>query len=279
MSDAFPFSIVILTLNEEANLPACLASISGCDDVVILDSGSTDRTAEIARAAGARVFVNPFKNFAQQRNHAQEAIPFHHDWVFHLDADETFNPELLHECAKAASAAASGELDGFYCAPKMLFHGRWIPRCTDYPAWQARFVHKDRFRFIQAGHGQRETPGLRLGHLQHAYAHNLSSQSDAEIRLKHERYARAEAASFLASRRPAKKLVKDLFSKNALTRRRALKEASHYLPARGFWRFIYQYLLRRGFMEGKPGLVYCRLLSHYEATIAAETRRLAKLRC
>lgn len=276
MSKPFPISVVILTLNEEKNLPACLASAARCDDVVVLDSGSTDRTCEIARAAGARVFVNPFKNFAQQRNHAHDAIPFRHDWVFHLDADETLSPELIAECAVRATEPGSDQLDGFFTAPRMMFRGRWIPRCTDYPAWQARFVHVRRFRFIQAGHGQREAPGLRLAKLSHTYAHNLSSQSEMEIREKHARYAKAEATTFLATSRPIPHLMKDLVGKDALIRRRALKELSYHLPARGLFRFIYQYLLRGGCLDGIPGLVYCRLLAHYEQCIATEIRTLRK---
>ncbi len=268
------FSIVILTLNEEQNLPACLASTAGCDDVVVLDSGSTDRTAQIAIAAGARVFVNRFENFAQQRNHAHDAIPFRHDWVLHLDADETLTPELVAECSARAASTEVERLDGFLAAPKMMFRGRWIPHCTDYPAWQARFVHARRFRFVQAGHGQREAPGLRLGRLQHAYFHNLSSQSEKEIRSKHARYARAEAASFIATRRPAGLLWKTLRSPDPLVRRRALKEASYHLPARGVLRMLYQYVGRGGFLDGRPGLAYCRLLADYERAISSEIRQL-----
>lgn len=268
------FSIVILTLNEEQNLPACLASAAGCDDIVILDSGSTDRTAEIARATGARVFVNRFENFAQQRNHAHEAIPFRHEWVFHLDADETLTPELVAECAARATSPETAELDGFFAAPKMMFRGRWIPRCTDFPAWQARFVHARRFRFVQAGHGQREAPDLRLARLHHAYFHNLSSETEAQIRAKHARYAKAEAAAFIATRRPVGSLWRALRGCDPLARRRALKEASYHLPARGILRFAYQYILRRGFLDGAPGFAYCLLLARYEQDIAREIRRL-----
>ncbi len=267
-------SVVILTLNEEHNLPDCLASTAGCDDVVVLDSGSTDRTVEIARAAGARVFVNPFKNFAQQRNHAHDALPFRHEWVFHLDADEKLSPALITECATRAASPEAASLDGFYAAPRMLFRGRWIARCTDYPAWQARFVHVRRFRFIEVGHGQREAPGLCLGRLLHAYDHNLSPQSEEEIRAKHTRYARTEARNFMATRRPAAELWRALRDPDALVRRRALKEASYHLPARGALRFFYQYVLRRGFLEGIPGLAYCRLLAHYEQAIHREIRTM-----
>lgn len=274
MSEKAPISVVILTLNEEQNLPACLASASGCDDVVVLDSGSTDRTVRIARDAGARVFVHPFVNFARQRNHAHDTIPFRHDWVFHLDADETLSPALIGECAARAQSAEASRLDGFYAAPRMFFQGRWIPRSTDFPAWQARFVHRRRFRFVEAGHGQREAPGLALARLRHPYDHNLSSQTIPEIRGKHARYARQEAAAFVARRRPAALVRRDLFGPDPLARRRALKEASHHLPARGLLRFIYQYVVRGGMLDGRPGWVYCRLLADYERAISDEIRRL-----
>jgi len=274
MSDNASISVVILTLNEEKNLPACLASTAGCDDVVVLDSGSTDHTVALALAAGARVFTNPFKNFAQQRNHAHETIPFRNDWIFHLDADETLSPALIAECSAKSAAPESAKLDGFFAAPRMFFLGKWIPYCTDYPAWQARFVHRTRFRFIQAGHGQREAPGLKLDRLETAYDHNLSSQSLAEIRSKHERYAATEAAAFVAHGRPCPMLLRGLFGSDSLARRRALKEASYHLPARSALRFIYQYLLRGGFRDGLPGLAYCRLLADYERSISTEIRRL-----
>src|SRR5882672_10686274 len=109
------YSVLILTLNEERNLPRCLASVRGCDDIVVLDSGSTDRTAAIAHDAGARVFTRAFDDFAGQRNFAQREIPFRHPWVFHLDADEQFTPELMAEC----STHTQSTQDGFLVAPKM----------------------------------------------------------------------------------------------------------------------------------------------------------------
>src|SRR5690606_10405157 len=116
----------------------------------------TDRTAAIAVAHGATVSVNAFQNFAQQRNHAHEHLAFRHPWVFHLDADERMTPALLAELrATAAAQAAARSLDGFWVAPRMLWQGRWVPHCTDFPAWQARFCHAPTFRFVEKGHGQR----------------------------------------------------------------------------------------------------------------------------
>jgi glycosyltransferase involved in cell wall biosynthesis len=266
------FSVVILTLNEEKNLPACLASVRACDDIVVLDSGSTDQTHAIARAAGARVVVNRFENFGQQRNFAHTGIACRHEWVFHLDADETFTPDLFDECSRIG-AQNPGVYDGFFVAPRMMFCGRWIPRCTDFPAYQARFAHAARFRFVQTGHGQREAPGMRLGKLSASYVHDLSAQSEAELLEKHRRYARQEAAAFLARAADPAPLVRRIRSADPLVRRRALKQLSHHLPARGLLRFCYQYVFRRGFLDGAPGLAYCRVMALYEHWVSQEIRR------
>ncbi len=266
------FSVVILTLNEERSLPACLASLRAFDDVHVLDSGSTDRTQAIARDSGAHVCVNPFENFAQQRNHAHTAINFRHPWVFHLDADEALTPELIAECAAFADKNPS-DLDGAFAAPRMLFRGRWIPRCTDFPAYQARFCLAARFRFVQTGHGQREAAGLRLACLKNNYIHNLSAQPEVELIAKHRRYARQEAAAHLARLRAPDTPRPSLFARDPLVRRRALKSLSQHLPCRGPLRFVYQYVLRCGLLDGRAGFAYCLLMARYEHWIAQEIRR------
>ena len=86
------FSVLILTFNEEVNLPGCLNSISWCDDVWVLDSGSTDKTVEIAKERGCHILTRQFDNFGDQRNYAIDTARFKHKWVFDLDADERFTP-------------------------------------------------------------------------------------------------------------------------------------------------------------------------------------------
>jgi len=266
-------SALILTLNEEQTLPRCLASLRDCDDIVVLDSGSTDRTTQIARAHGARIFVNPFRNFAQQRNYAHEHIAFRHPWLIHLDADESMTPSLWAKCCEIAAREAQDAqpLDGFYVAPKMVFQNRWIPHCTDYPSYQARLVHTQRFRFIEVGHGQREAPGLRLGTLRTSYLHDLSASGEADWLAKHRRYAAAEVTAHLSPTTPPVHFA-DLFSRKKITRRRTLKRFAFHLPLRPQLRFFYQYFLRRGFLDGLPGFRYCRLLMHYERFILEALR-------
>ena len=265
------FSVLILTFNEERKLPACLASLAGCDDVVVLDSGSTDRTEEIARSQGARFFVHSFQDFAQQRNFAHRTIDFRHPWVLHLDADEQLTAELRAECS---AYDGTEPVDGCYVAPRMLWEGRWIPRCTDFPAWQARFVKARGFEFVQAGHGQREAPQMRMGHLRANYLHDLTADGETGWVAKHRHYARQEAQAFLAGDGRAGAIVGALLAGPPLLRRRTLKRLSYHLPGRPAVRFVYQYVLRGGFLEGGPGYRYCRLLARYEAFATQEIRRL-----
>jgi len=173
-------------------------------------------------------------------------------------------PELFAECA---AISGNGSLDGYWVAPRMLFFGRWLPHCTDYPAWQARFVRARGFDFIQVGHGQREAPSMRMNRLQGSYLHEMMSGGEEAWLAKHHRYAREEAAAHVANARPG---WRALFSSDALVRRRALKYFSCALPCRPALRFIYQYVLRGGFLDGGAGFRYCRLLARYEGFVSAE---------
>jgi len=266
-------SAIILTLNEEKKLPTCLASLRNCDDIVILDSGSTDRTVEIARAQGSRIFTNPYKTDADQRNYAHEHISFRHSWLIHLDADEEMTPELWRECCEVATRDAQSPLplDGFYVSPKMIFQNRWIPHCTDYPCYQPRFVHPKRFRYVQEGHAQFERPNMRMNTLRTSYLHDFFAAGESNWLAKHRRYASAEVAAHLSPDTPPFRFA-DLVSRKKITRRRALKRLAFHLPLRPQFRFFYQYFLRRGFLDGLPGLRYCRLLMHYERFILEALR-------
>lgn len=146
--------MVILTLNEEINVADCIRSLAGCDDVHVLDSGSTDRTREIAAGLGAGVHVNRFESFGKQRNWAIDHIPLRHDWVLHLDADERLTPEGLAELRQVVASAPPHA--GWYLPSKLVFMGRWLKRAGGYPTYQMRFFHKGRMRFMDYGHGQRE---------------------------------------------------------------------------------------------------------------------------
>ncbi len=187
-----PVSVVILTRDEEPNIEACLLSCTWCDDVHVVDSGSTDQTCQIAERLGAKVHHHPFTTFGEQRNWAIDHIEHKYEWVFHLDADERFTPELVAEIA-AVIATAPPEA-GFYVPHKLMFMGRWLRYAEGgYPIYQMRFFHRQRMRFRDYGHGQRESTSGRIGVLHRPYLHfNFSKGLDEWID-KHNRYSALEA--------------------------------------------------------------------------------------
>jgi glycosyltransferase involved in cell wall biosynthesis len=264
------FSVLILTLNEEQNLPDCIASVKWCDDIVVLDSLSTDRTVELAKAAGTRLYQRRFDDFASQRNYALDQIPFKHPWVFHLDADERFTEPLRRECEKAA---AEDRCSGFLAPSKLMLMNKWLRWSGMYPVYQMRLMKLGEIRFIQKGHGQREADATRgVGTLREPYLHYNFSKGLDDWREKHGRYSTMEAKTSLSERGHVKTCWRNLWTSDPVARRRALKQLSMRLPCRAMLRFLYMYVLRLGFLDGRPGLVYCRLLANYEAMIVTKTR-------
>ena len=190
-------SVLILTLNEAQNLPRCLESVAWSDDVLVVDSFSTDRTVELARSRGARVLQNRFEDFARQRNFGLREGKLKHDWVLHLDADEVVTPELQAELQALANRA---EHDAYRVASKMMFQGRWLKRSGMYPSYQVRFGRRDRLKFQQVGHGQRESLATgSVGTLREPLLHHSFSKGLADWIERHNRYSTAEAAHFLAN--------------------------------------------------------------------------------
>ena len=275
-ADSFGVSVVVLTLNEEHNLSACLKSCSWCDDIHVVDSGSTDRTLELANRAGAKVHSNPFVSFGQQRNWAIDHVPHRHDWVFHLDADEQFTRELVDELKRVAASTPSNA--GFYVASKLMFMGRWLQRSGGYPIYQMRFFHRSRMRFIDAGHGQREETDGRIGTLVHPYLHFNFSKGIAEWIDKHNRYSSLEARQMLtrlAQVHASTSSEKASLFGNSIERRRYLKDQVWpRLPGRWLLRFAGMYIFKLGFLDGGFGLHYCLLMSSYDFWITLKMREI-----
>ena len=264
-------SVLVLTYNEEDNLPRCLASVSWADEVLVIDSFSTDRTVEVAREHGARVLQRPFDTFADQRNHGLDDGDLHNEWVLHLDADEVVPDELRDEIA---AIVEQGGKPGYRVASKMMFQGRWLKHAGMYPAYQVRFGRRDRLRFVQVGHGQREAlPPDEVGTLQHALEHYSFSKGLHDWFAKHNRYSSDEAAETL--RQSSHRVDwSGLVASDRTRRRRALKALAARLPLRPTLRFVYMYVYRRGFLDGRAGYAYCRLLTTYESMTVAKEREL-----
>jgi glycosyltransferase involved in cell wall biosynthesis len=146
-------SVLLLAKNEEQNLPRCLRGIDWCNDIVLIDDFSTDRTKEIAESFGVRVIQRKFDTFAAQRNYALDRIQFKHSWILHLDADEVVTSALHSEILKRISDTP---LKAYRVPSKTIFLGKWMRFAGTYPAYQVRLGCNPHLRFKQVGHGQRE---------------------------------------------------------------------------------------------------------------------------
>jgi glycosyltransferase involved in cell wall biosynthesis len=267
-----PVSIIILTLDEETNIADCLASVSQFDDVHVLDSGSVDRTVEIAGAKGVQVHHNPFQGFGQQRNWAIDHIPAKYDWQFHLDADERMTSDLVGELSRVV--ASSPAEAGFRVPSKLMFAGRWLRNAGQYPGYQLRLLHKHRLRFIDYGHGQREDTRLSIGTLSQPIIHNGFSKGLDEWFHKHVRYARREAEQALATETGG--TSGSLFSRDSTRRRQALKRLTARLPGRYFLRLGYLLFWRCAILDGWAGVTYAHMVATYEGMIDVYLRLLKR---
>jgi len=265
-------SVLILTFNEEMNIPRCLRSVAWSDDVVVVDSGSTDHTVEIAEAMGARVLQRPFDDFAHQRNWGLDQAGFRHSWVLHLDADEVVPPEMHEELL---AVTREDRFAAYRMSLKLMFQDRWIRRASMFPAYQVRLGLRDRLRFRMEGHGQRENlPIEEVGTLETSLLHYSFEKGITDWFEKHNRYSSAEAVESLRRREQPGQSLWGLFSLDRGTRWRALKNVSSRLPFRPFFRFLYMAFVRRGLLDGVAGLHYCLLVVIYEYMIVLKEKEL-----
>lgn len=264
-------SILILTLNEENNIPECLASVAWSNDVVVLDSGSKDKTIPLAKKKGARIAKRPFDNWASHQNWALENIRFKNPWVFYLDADERMTPELRDEVLKIANNPSAKEV-GFFCGRRNYFWGKWIKHCFP-PSLIFRFFKPGYVKFEEVGHAPSPIIKGPHGYLKNHFEHYNFSKGIAEWFDKHNRYSSLEAKEGVkAMNAPWNGM--DLLSREPYVRRRSLKALSYRIPFKPFLKFIYLYCYKGGFLDGKPGLIYCLLQIVYEYMISVKMREL-----
>lgn len=261
-------SVLLLAHNEAANLPRCLAALGFCDDIVLIDSGSTDATLDIARAHNVRILRHPFDSFAGQRNYGLAHGEFRNDWVLHLDADEVLTPSFV---AKLSALVPDDAIDAYFVPSKTIMFDRWLKHAGMYPAYQARLGRMGRLKFRQVGHGQREELAPeRVAIFEEPYLHYAFSHGLRPWLAKHLRYADEEAEEIISIRQANPLHLTKLLSADRVERRRTAKLLASYAPplSRPFLRFAYVYLGRRGFLDGGPGLLYAFMLSVYEGMLA-----------
>jgi len=264
-----PVTVVILTKNEANDLPGCItATLAFSDDVVVLDSGSTDGTADIARQAGVPVFENHFTGFGDQRNWAIDHIPHRYQWALHLDADERPTPAFVDELR--AIVESSSRNAGFYVPSKLMFGNRWLRYSSGFPVYQVRLFRRDRLRFANHGHGQREVTSDPIGYMREPYLHFAFSKGLQAWFTKHCHYAALEAQQAHDDQDRLGNNLRSLLSFDRVTRRRSIKRLTYRIPCRSFLRLIYMLFLKRGILDGWAGVTYARMVATYEAMYAIQ---------
>jgi acetyltransferase-like isoleucine patch superfamily enzyme/glycosyltransferase involved in cell wall biosynthesis len=269
--------VLIQTHNEELNLAHALKSVQGwVNRIFVVDSGSTDRTAEIAREYGATFVFHPWEGYARQKNWALDNLPFESPWVLILDADESITPSLREEIVPIISKPVdSVRTAGFYLNRTFIFLGQAIYHCGYFPSWNLRL-----FKHGLARYEDREVHEHMLVNGPTAYLKNLMIHEDRRglehFVAKHNRYSTLEAQSIYRSKAkwPG---IKRLFS-DRMARTRYLKDkVVPRLPAPWLFRFFYMYILRLGLLDRRGGWMLSNFIASYDLSVYAKYRELKRL--
>jgi glycosyltransferase involved in cell wall biosynthesis len=268
-------SVLILTRNEERDLLACLSSVAWSDDIHIMDSFSTDRTCEIARAGGGHVHQRVFTNYAAQRNAALECIGFKHEWVLLLDADERVPAALAAEMQAFARNAPPGIVAGRLRRRDYLFD-TWLKHAQISPFYirlvRPMQVHYEReINEVLVPHG--EVADLKEHFDHYPFSKGISHWVD-----KHNRYSTMEAMRARVERASAERfsLIKALFAGDFNVRRYHQKGLYYRLPFRPLLKLLYMLVVRGAWLDGRAGWTYARLQAFYEFLIVQKESELTK---
>lgn len=265
-------SILILTKNEQQDLPGCLESVSWSDDIHVYDSVSSDLTVQIATDFGATVTQRPFDNWAAHQNWGLKNIKFKYPWVFYIDADERMTPDLISSIKRAADNP--GDNVAFRVRRRDFFLGSWLKHVQTSPYYM-RLFQPDKMRYerlvnpISIPDGP---VGQVFGYLDHfPFSKGMGHWID-----RHNSYSRFEAEQIVENRRIGGRfsLIKACVSSDFHERRFNQKELFYRFPFRPVVKFFVLYILKRGFLDGRAGLTYALLQSIYEYFIVLKTREI-----
>jgi glycosyltransferase involved in cell wall biosynthesis len=280
MTPRVPVSVLVPIKNEAANLPRCLGCVQWADEIFVVDSQSTDGSAEIAQRHGAKVVQFEFNGtWPKKKNWALEHLHFKNNWVFILDADEVLPAEAEMEFARAIANA--GEIVGYWINRRFLFLGRWL-RHSYYPNWNLRlFPHS-------LGRYERLTGADTKSGDNEVHEHVVVQGPTARLKCEIDHYAFPSIEVFIEkhnrySNWEARVAVDELLGKSSgelgsapVERRRRLKMISQRLPFRPLLRFLYIYIWQKGFLDGRDGYYFARLHAVYEFLSVAKTYELRR---
>jgi glycosyltransferase involved in cell wall biosynthesis len=266
-------SVLILTLNEAHDLPACLESVAWSDDLHVLDSFSSDATVGLARTARARVTQRGFDNWANHQNWAVTNLPFKHPWVLYLDADERVSP-TLRDAALACAVPDAPEAAFRIRRRDFYADGTWLKHAQISPFY-IRLFRPERIRYERLVNPVAIVDGP-VGELDGFLDHHPFSKGTGFWIQRHLKYADFEAQMILQDEAARASLRRALFATDFHERRRHQKALFYRLPLRPLLKFAYLMIVRRAFLDGQAGLTYACLQSIYEYFIVLKTRELCR---
>lgn len=265
-------SVLVLTKNEEKNLPGCLDSVAWCDDVHVYDSHSDDRTVAIAQARGAHVTLRPFDNWSAHQNWGLANIPFRHPWVFYIDADERMTAELVAACRDTVREPRGNV--AFRVQRRDFFMGRWLKHAQN-TAYYQRLFRPDKMRYERLVNPV-SVPDGPVGDVDGFLDHFPFSKGVSDWLTRHNAYSTLEARQILLNRERGGEfsLRTALFGRDFNEKRYHQKELFYRMPARPLIKFFLLYVAKRGFLDGYAGFTYSVLQSIYDYMITLKTREL-----
>ena len=267
-------SVLILTRNEQQDLPACLASVAWSDDIHVFDSFSTDSTVPIAQAAGAHVHQRIFDDYATHRNAALREVPFKHPWLFLLDADERPTPALTAEMLRTIASAPEA-VSGYRLRRRDFLFDTWLKHAQISPFY-LRLVRPERARYTRAINEVLEVDG-RIAPLSAPLDHFPFSKGIAHWVAKHNVYSTMEAELIHRRQGLQHASLRAALTHRDFHQRRLHQKAIFYkLPGRPLLKFFYMVLIRGALLDGRAGLTYAALQSFYEYLILIKTRELSR---
>jgi glycosyltransferase involved in cell wall biosynthesis len=265
-------SVLVLTKNEEQDLPGCLASVSWSDDVHVFDSFSADATVSIAEGLGATVAQRVFDNYASHRNAALNQTRFRHPWLLLMDADERCTPALAEEIQRIAEAN-DPDFAAYRIRRRDYFENRWLRHAQISP-WYVRLVRPERARYSREINEVLEIAGT-VGELESPLDHYPFSKGIGHWLRKHDVYSTMEARLIVEGSGLARPSLRMALGARDFHERRLHQKALFYrLPGRPLLKWLYMVFVRGAFLDGRPGLTYARLQAIYEYMIVLKTREL-----
>lgn len=253
-----PITVLILTFNEEKNIQKCIDSVVDFfDQVIVVDSGSTDKTLDILAKYAVKTYTHPFENYAKQRNWALNNLEINNEWVFNLDADQHIEKELVDELHTNFITQNMDAFDGCMISRKTIFLGKWIRHGGHYPTYHAALFRKTKGSCEDKNYDQHFVVDGKTKILK-ANIVDTITDSLTNFTNRHNHWATLEATEIVNELNKNVKLIKPKINGNPMEKRRYMKMKYYQYPIflRVFMYFFIRYFLKFGFLDGKTGLVF-----------------------